>query len=59
MTRFGFWWRFGRWPVQDDLERVNCSQAGQIGHWGCGICVHHKPRWQCWECVQKLDRRQA
>ena len=23
-------------PVQDDLERVNCEQAGEVGHEHCG-----------------------
>lgn len=22
----------------DELERVNCQQAGEFGHWYCGIC---------------------
>jgi hypothetical protein len=26
----------GRDPVGDDLERVNCSKAGDLGHWFCG-----------------------
>jgi len=26
----------GRDPEQDDLERVNCPNAGEVGHWGCG-----------------------
>lgn len=33
--------RVGRPPEQDDLERVNCSQAGEIGHWSCGWCATH------------------
>jgi hypothetical protein len=23
-------------PENDDLERCNCKQAGEIGHWFCG-----------------------
>lgn len=23
-------------PEQDDLERCNCNQAGQLGHFHCG-----------------------
>lgn len=39
--------RFGE-PVNDDLERVNCEQAGEIGHQQCGMCsVHDKPRFMC------------
>lgn len=26
----------GRKPVEDDLERVNCPHAGEVGHWSCG-----------------------
>ena len=31
----------GREPEQDDLERVNCKQAGDVGHWCCGWNVEH------------------
>ena len=33
----------GRWPDNDDLDRVNCSYAGEIGHHYCGVCM---------ECLQ-------
>ena len=23
-------------PVDDDLERSNCPEAGKVGHWACG-----------------------
>lgn len=23
-------------PENDDLERVNCPEAGKLGHWSCG-----------------------
>jgi len=26
----------GRAPIQDDLERSNCPQAGKLGHQYCG-----------------------
>lgn len=26
----------GRDPIQDDLERSNCPQAGELGHHFCG-----------------------
>lgn len=26
----------GRAPVNDDLDRCNCPQAGEMGHWFCG-----------------------
>ena len=28
--------RVGRPPVDDDLERCNCTEAGDIGHYLCG-----------------------
>lgn len=28
--------RMGGPPVQDDLERCNCPQAGELGHYQCG-----------------------
>jgi hypothetical protein len=28
----------GKEPEQDDLERVNCSEAGLDGHYQCGLC---------------------
>lgn len=28
----------GQPPEQDDLERVNCKQAGTLGHSQCGTC---------------------
>jgi hypothetical protein len=23
-------------PMNDDLDRCNCPQAGEMRHWGCG-----------------------
>lgn len=38
----------GHDPEQDDLERLNCEQAGKAGHSQCGYCPeHHKPRFLC------------
>jgi len=35
-------------PKQDDLERVNCNLAGNIGHYYCGWCLdHNAPRFEC------------
>lgn len=28
----------GREPQDDDMERANCLQAGEIGHKHCGVC---------------------
>jgi hypothetical protein len=40
--------RFGSEPMDDDLERVNCSEVGDIGHCSCGVCEkHNKPRFMC------------
>ncbi len=36
ITREKFVERVGREPDQDDLERCNCPEAGQIGHYVCG-----------------------
>ena len=38
----------GRAPRHDDLDRVNCSDAGRAGHLLCGWCqAHEKPRFEC------------
>lgn len=38
----------GRPPELDDLERVNCSKAGNFGHFCCGWCDDHdEPMFQC------------
>lgn len=48
MTAVEFTERTGYAPVQDDLERVNCAEAGEPGHWGCGWCdKHNGPRYEC------------
>jgi hypothetical protein len=41
ITREHFIERVGREPENDDLERCNCSKAGQIGHWWCGWNTEH------------------
>lgn len=39
---------FGYKPANDDLHRVNCDQAGKVGHWQCGFCpVHNRARFMC------------
>ncbi len=41
----------GRAPVQDDLDRCNCPEAGQLGHLSCGVCPTHKlPQFECARC---------
>lgn len=40
--------KVGHEPMMDDLERVNCEKAGEIGHWYCGWCDScDMPRFQC------------
>ena len=40
--------RTGHEPVDDDLERLNCERAGELGHFHCGFCqLHMKPRHVC------------
>ena len=43
-------------PGQDDMERANCPDAGQIGHLGCGWCVHGKPVFLCLPCFENRCR---
>ncbi len=39
---------FRRAPAQDDLHRINCREAGTLGHWHCGWCMRHETaRWDC------------
>ena len=46
--------RFGVEPRQDDLERVNCSRAGQALHQQCGVCEEcNKPRFMCSPLAEK------
>ncbi len=46
----------GREIENDDLDRCNCSKAGQPGHNGCGICEHDLPVFMCHECFPKCHR---
>lgn len=47
----------GRAPVLDDLQRANCPQAGEVGHYGCGWCAEHdKPVWACRSCASIAAR---
>ncbi len=40
----------GRKPENDDLERCNCTKAGQVGHMSCGWnYTHNAP---CFEVGQ-------
>jgi hypothetical protein len=42
ITKKLFTYLFGRPPENDDLDRVNCSEAGKLGHRLCGICKRHR-----------------
>lgn len=44
----------GQPPTNDDLDRVNCREAGKIGHLLCGWCKHERPRFSCQECGLKI-----
>lgn len=42
-------------PGQDDLDRVNCTRVGEVGHWLCGVCPKHVlPRFVC-GCLVRAD----
>ena len=43
----------GREPEYDDMERVNCADAGQIGHYACGWCRHDRPYFTCAGCMKE------
>ncbi len=54
MTADEFIKKTGSKPVQDDLERVNCLKAGQMGHWSCGWCQEcDTPQFECGCFVRK------
>jgi hypothetical protein len=36
ITRDHFVSRVGRKPENDDLDRCNCKEAGEVGHYYCG-----------------------
>jgi len=47
--------RFGSEPKQDDLYRVNCDKAGEVGHLMCGVCSQcGQPRYVCGERCWRL-----
>jgi hypothetical protein len=53
LTTEEFTQRFGFEPEHDDLDRVNCKDAGSLGHMCCGVCsTHNKPRFIC-GCLAK------
>lgn len=47
ITREIFLRATGREPVLDDLERCNCSAAGEVGHFTCGWNEEQqRPQWE-------------
>ena len=43
-----FFEKTGQQPEKDDLERVNCKKAGELGHGFCGWCsIHDLPKFSC------------
>ncbi len=51
ITREYFIERVGREPINDDLERCNCKDAGKINHLLCGWCNDcDLPKFMC-QCV--------
>lgn len=56
ITEDEFYLLTGRKPEQDDLERVNCDKAGQIGHFSCGWCkIHWCPVFECQSSLCQLN----
>lgn len=48
--------RVGCEPVNDDLERCNCKDAGTAGHMMCGWCKERdRPVFECVHCVMNLS----
>lgn len=43
----------GQEARQDDLQRCNCPDAGELGHNDCGICEHNSPVFMCSTCFHK------
>jgi hypothetical protein len=54
ITAEEFTTRFGVPPILDDLDRVNCPDAGYVGHWQCRVCSCGRPRFLCGHVVARL-----
>jgi hypothetical protein len=47
----------GRAPIDDELQRANCTHAGHSGHMECGWCAEHdQPAWACKPCAMFAAR---
>lgn len=43
-------------PELDDMERVNCQDAGTTGHQQCGVCEHGYPKFlHCKICAAYME----
>lgn len=55
ITKDMFIQKVGHPPENDDLIRVNCPEAGNVGHYQCGWCpTCDKPRFVCGHLKMKL-----
>lgn len=60
MRRLIAWLKFvlfaRRRPKWDELDRMTCGLAGDLGHSLCGWCSrHHKPRVDCLCRVRSME----
>ena len=46
----------GQAPTCDDLHRVNCTEAGSVGHFMCGWCDEcGLPRFMCGHLARRTE----
>lgn len=58
ITRAKFIERTGKQPIHDDMERVNCPDAGKPGHLSCGWCDEHNlPQFVCCCSLKKVAQK--
>lgn len=51
-----FYEAVGRYPRDDDLDRVNCPKEGELGHQACGWCPEcNKPWFLCWHFAERVN----
>lgn len=49
----------GSAPIQDDLDRCNCDEVGEPGHWSCGWCdTCNKPYFMCPHLPPRKDKNE-
>jgi len=60
ITKNIFRTKMGYDPEDDDLDRCNCKEAGNLGHECCGWCkIHDKPMYACSCRFEDHDRLQV